>query len=51
MSLRTAVGAALSRFFALDCRFAVALADSFSYYLLLNLKKTGFWVDNTGMYL
>jgi len=32
MSLRTAVGAALSRNIALDCRFVVALADSFSYY-------------------
>jgi len=30
MSLRTAVGAALSRNLALDCRFAVALADNFS---------------------
>ncbi|SIR07992.1 hypothetical protein SAMN05920897_13511, partial [Alkalispirochaeta americana] len=34
MSLRTSVGAALSRIFALDCRLAVALADNFSYYSL-----------------
>jgi len=32
MSLRTAVGAALSRNLTLDCRFAVALADNSSYY-------------------
>ena len=30
MSLRTTVGAVLSRNLALDCRFAVALADNFS---------------------